>query len=115
MARATEHLAGRGQSSKRRDSNGRAAFSGARGSPNDWIPPESDTRIDLVSPAWNAVTSVLSAAASFAAARPAVSAIAASATLLALARVAHLRGPHTDIPFRQYLRFQVIAIWLYDL
>ena len=103
MAKSTEHLDGRGRE-RRRGRSGSSLPQG--GNPNDWISPESDTRIDLIGPVWRAAASALNAVASFAAAHPALATIMAVVVFFAAARISHLRGPHTDIPFRQYLRFQ---------
>jgi hypothetical protein len=109
MAQATQHLSSR--SSAANNDRRRRQPSAPRGSnPNDWIPPESDARIDLVGPVWRAAAAVLAAAATVAAAYPAPAAALTAAALLAAARISHLRGRHTDIPFRQYLRFQVLPV-----
>mmetsp|Transcript_17507 Transcript_17507/g.42474 ORF Transcript_17507/g.42474 Transcript_17507/m.42474 type:complete len:383 (+) Transcript_17507:290-1438(+) len=74
--------------------------------PNDWKLPRDDFRIDLWATLAPAVASVARPLFRLALDYPLLAVACMLALALAGLKLAHKHGKHTDIPFKQYLRFQ---------
>ncbi len=97
----TEHLEGRGGRAKhgKRGAN-------LRGNPNDWNVASDDYRLDLGGPLAYAISCALYPANYVVHNHPFLALCSIPLLVLAGLYCGHKYGPHTDIPFKQYLRFQ---------